>query len=445
MPKTGNTLSLEYLVSPTPSRALEAPPLLVPEDANQQCPPTPQAPTPLDDMDIFDAIDSQKGLDASMHAPDTQMLTSEPLVPAQPSHDDDDDDDDEAFLKELAAVTELSSKSTAISSRPPNLHFTLPPPEGFPITYRGSAAEFMVNLAPTTVVAWRAITDPKFFVCFYDYDGKDGASKHQSLVLKLQKSLEIIASHAGTSTAALRISPPIAQTPALPDTAPPTTFMVYGASKLLRDIVVDQRIWSVPQVTFEAYTFESNVIPSIVLCLAGFICPDENTVVDAVKTAWLQPLPKVQLVEILLTFDPSFRGEGTLRAQIAIQKMADSARSEPLNFRTPGGAPSPRWNIYATSPTSRIAAWTKIKEYVDEMTYPSTLSGTGTTRKFFQCTLCHSYNHPRGLCPFPSIQGWNGPQHFERNSDPAEKEYGRGRGRNWTGAGQQSDRARYPN
>lgn len=442
MPKVGNTLSLEYLASPTPARALEASPLLVPEETSEQCPPTPKAPVSPDDMDIFDAMESTKGLDASMHAPDTQILTSEPLVPAQPSHDDDDD---EAFLKELAAVTELSSKSATAPSRPPNLHFTLPPSEGFPITYRGLAAEFMVNLAPTTVIAWRAIADPKFFVRFYDYDGKDGASKHQTLVLKLQKSLEIIASHVGTSTAALRISPPVAQTPALPDAAPPTTFIVYGVSKLLRNTVVDQRIWSVPQVTFEAYPFESNVIPSIVLCLSGFICPDNNTVTDAVMTAWLQPLTKAQLVEILLSLDPSFKGEGTRHAQKAIQKMADSARSELLNFRTPGGAPSPRWNIYVSSPTSRIAAWTKIKEYVDELTYPSTLSGIGVTRKFFQCTLCYSYNHPRGLCPFPNIQGWSGPQHFERNSDPTEREYGRGRGRNWTGMGRQPDRARYQN
>lgn len=448
MPKTGNALALEYLTSPTPSRALEAPPPLDLEATPQQRPPTPpRNSVSPDNMDVFDALGSQKGLDASMHAPDTQMLAPEPLTlaPATKAPLNDEDDDD-TFLRELAVVTESSSKAAAVSSRSPNLHFTLPPSEGFPTTYRGSAAEFMLNLASSTVLAWRAMAEPKFFVRFYDYDGKDGAAKHQTLVMKLQKSLEIIAAHAGSSTATLKISPPVAATPAVPDTSPPTTFLVYGASQLLRKIVVEQRIWSVPQVTFEAYPFESNVIPTIIICLAGFICPDDETVTDSVKAAWLQPLPKTQLADILLSVDPKFSGpEGPSRAQAAIQSMANSARSEPLSFRTPGGAPSPRWNIYVTSPTSRIGAWTKIKEYVDELIYPSTLSGTGTIRKLFHCTICHSRNHPRGLCPFPDIQGWNGPQHAERNSEPAVREFNRGRGRNWAGAGRQSDRTRYPN
>lgn len=392
-------------------------------------------------------MESQKGLDASMHAPDTQMLAPEPPTQTPtakvPLNEEVDDD---TFLRELAVVTESSSKAAVVPSRSPSLHFTLPPPEGFPVTYRGSAAEFMLNLASSTVLAWRAMAEPKFFVRFYDYDGTDGAAKHQTLVLKLQKSLEIIASHAGSSSTSIKISPPVAPVSAARDASPPITFLVYGASQLLRKIVVEQRIWSVPQVTFEAYPFESNAIPTIILCLAGFICPDDDTVANSVKTAWLHPLPVTQLAEILLASDPTFSGEkAVLQAQSAVRDMANSARSEPLNFRTPGGAPSPRWNIYVTPPTSRIAAWTKIKEYVDELIYPSTLSGTGIVCKLFYCTICHSHNHPRGLCPFPDIQGWNGPQHAERNSDPATRESNRGRGRNWVGAGRQSDRTRFHN
>lgn len=307
----------------------------------------------------------------------------------------------------------------------------------------------MVNLSPATVIAWRAIITPKFFVRFFGYDGKDSATKHSGLVLKLQKSLEIIASHVGTSAATLRISPP--SEPALPKGDPPSTFLVYGATQLLLRTVLDQRIWSVPQVSFETYPFESNVIPPIILCLAGYICPDDNTVVNTVKSAWLQPLAKTQLVEILLTFDSvSFSGaEAPKLAWAAIQKMIDSVRSELLDFRSPGGAPSPRWNIYVTSPTTRIAAWPKLQEYMYELTYPSILSGTGIPRSLFVCTLCHSSNHPRGLCPFPDIQGWNGPQHAERNNDSTTREFGRGRGRGWAGAGasaaRPSERTRYPN
>ena len=307
MPKPGNALPLEYLNSPTPSRALEAPLPLTLEGLTQH-PHTPsQAPASPIYTDVFDSMETQKGLHASMHAPDAQMHTPEsptlgPLGMTQTTAVDD-----EAFLKELATITESSVESAA-APRLHNLHFTPSPPEGFPPTYRGQAAEFMINLAQNTVIAWRAMAEPKFLVRFFDYDGKDGTARHQTLVLKLQKSLEIIASHVGTPATKLKISPPSSL--ALPDAAPPTTFLVYGASRLLRNTVVEQRIWSVPQVTFEAYPFESNVIPTLILCLAGFICPDDDTITNAVKTAWLQPLAITQLAEILLSADPrSFSGE----------------------------------------------------------------------------------------------------------------------------------------
>lgn len=116
-----------------------------------------------------------------------------------------------------------------------------------------------------------------------------------------------------------------------------------------------------PQVTFEAYPFESSIIPSLILCLAGYICPNENTVGASVSTAWLQSPAVNILAEILMKYDPVFSDEGALlRARNAIQGMAASVRSEPLDFKMPGGNPSPRWNIYVTSPTSHIFAWSKI-------------------------------------------------------------------------------------
>ena len=251
-------------------------------------------------------------------------------------------------------------------------------------------------------------------------------NRHSGLVEKLLKSLDIIASHVGTPKTMLKASPPSA--PTLPNASPPTAFLVYGVSQHLSDIILAQRIWSVPQVTFEAFPYECNVIPSIILCLAGFICPDETTVANSVTTAWLQSSPKEQMVDILLTYDPNFSGEGArLWAQNAIQSMAISACSEPLDFRAPGGGPAPRWNIYVTSPTSHIFTWSKIQLLVYQMTYPSILSGTGSTHKLFSCTICHSFNHPRGLCSFPGIQGWNGPQHLEHPNDFPMR--GRGRGR----------------
>lgn len=149
------------------------------------------------------------------------------------------EDDDASFLEALAAVTGLNSGAAAVSARPPSLLFTQAlPPDGFPLTHRGLPVEFLVNLHPDTVKAWHILAQPKFFVRFFDYNGKDGTSKHLGLVAKLQKSLEIIASHVGAPEAKPKISPLSA--PAVTGSMWSTTFLVYKTSQELCNAVLSQ-------------------------------------------------------------------------------------------------------------------------------------------------------------------------------------------------------------
>ena len=89
----------------------------------------PQAPTPVpqENMDIFDSV-TPKGLNASMHAPmyKTYPPPKNPLTHLTLRIIASQDDDNEAFLKALAAVTELNSEAVAVSGHSPNLHFTPP-------------------------------------------------------------------------------------------------------------------------------------------------------------------------------------------------------------------------------------------------------------------------------------------------------------------------------
>ena len=83
-------------------------------------------------MDIFDSV-TLKGLDALMHAPmyETYPPPKNPLTHLTLRINVLQDDDDKAFLKALAAVTELNSEAVAVSGHSPNLHFT-PPAGWFP-------------------------------------------------------------------------------------------------------------------------------------------------------------------------------------------------------------------------------------------------------------------------------------------------------------------------
>jgi hypothetical protein len=39
------------------------------------------------------------------------------------------------------------------------------------------------------------------------------------------------------------------------------------------------------------------------------------------------------------------------------------------------------------------------------------LDGTGKAGPMRHCQICHYITHPRGLCPFPKLNGWMGPKH----------------------------------
>jgi len=56
-------------------------------------------------------------------------------------------------------------------------------------------------------------------------------------------------------------------------------------------------------------------------------------------------------------------------------------------------------------------SWKKIREHLAERRYQNNHLGTGVTEIApHHCGLCHGADHPQGLCPFPSIEGWKGPK-----------------------------------
>ena len=68
------------------------------------------------------------------------------------------------------------------------------------------------------------------------------------------------------------------------------------------------------------------------------------------------------------------------------------------------------YNIYVdSSGISTGKVWICLRNYLANCTYSANFHGT---RKIetppFHCRICHSTDHPRGLCPFPDIPGWHG-------------------------------------
>ena len=94
-----------------------------------------------------------------------------------------------------------------------------------------------------------------------------------------------------------------------------------------------------------------------------------------------------------------------------------------LDIKETGNTLAPRFNVYADCNNfSNDNVWTRLRAFLHEATYTSPMKAEPATTKLipFVCTCCHGVDHPRGLCPFPSLVGWNGPQR-DVDTDPPQR------------------------
>lgn len=426
MPKRAAVTSTDNPNSPSPHNPAPD----TPSAARQQ-----PADVGDEDMDMSDSHDEKEGIYGSMHTPAQPSLaisptpmTALPTTPAITSPPTKKSPTRADLFKSLASAAESTMSMVTISSstlsETRHTHLTQ---EDFPAIYRGLPGEFLQGLPSECMDAWCDVPLPKFFVRFFGYDGSNQAVQHPSLIGRFKKAVEEIAQTAGDTVSTVEVAPPPPPTAATKH--PLITFLAHDISQLSSNVILKQKIWSFPEITFEAIPFETETIPSLIQCVAGFTSADENSARGTIAETWNDPINKDRLINTLQMFDIEFTGKN-LRpaAQEAIETMISSLTVEYIDFKDPGGIPSPRFNVFAHSPTKDMLAFANIRLLLFSSVYISLLCGVGRSVKLFSCQICHSFNHPRGLCLFPHLQGWNGPTH-EPERRPPPRGWDRGRGR----------------
>ena len=101
--------------------------------------------------------------------------------------------------------------------------------------------------------------------------------------------------------------------------------------------------------------------------------------------------------------------------------LMDSMWVEKLDTKRAGETMAPSFNIYTDSGGISIdEVWVRLRNHLTAQTYRSSMQGSGKTKAApFHCGICHGVDHPRGLCPFPDIPGWNGPPRRRPQQDGA--------------------------
>ena len=190
----------------------------------------------------------------------------------------------------------------------------------------------------------------------------------------------------------------------------PNVFLVHGVSEETREKILNQKIWSASQLTFEARPLVERTLPTLLAILVGFTTDRVNIIQEIVVDTWKDNEIKNYMGSILQEEDPFFQnGQNIDRLEPQLDAFIHSVEVELLNYKAAGGVATPRFVILAESPTSCAQAWTTIKLFITSLRYTSSLVGVGGASKMFRCSLCHSISHPRGLCEFPNVPFWNGP------------------------------------
>ncbi|KAH7928645.1 hypothetical protein BV22DRAFT_1044444 [Leucogyrophana mollusca] len=391
--------------------------------------PPPDLSSPMvgaTEIDIDKNLDSfflgTSGVNDSMHAPTarTKVVNANAShTPSQrtritistrtPAHDRKPSTA-EIIKAQLATanVNRALTHHSALNVGVPAAHATPSPEKGFPIIHLSSPAQLLHFLSPSILSYWaEEVAEPKCLLRIFDYDGTDASTRASKLADLLRTTIISIAPYTFRQKLNPNVAAPSAELGREKEGSP-EGFLLHQIPEDYLNILLTQRIWSTPAITFEACPFVNDTMPTFLFTLKGLSARHGIDVAHIVRNVWNDEVSQHD-IEQILSYAYDLSSEGIYEAKI---RLLTSIEIERLDFKEKGSIPAPRYNVMAQSPTTDPEVWTRLRVYLRELPYPSPIDGIGHFEDSFSpCGLCHSVAHPRGLCPFPNIPNWFGGGH----------------------------------
>jgi hypothetical protein len=188
--------------------------------------------------------------------------------------------------------------------------------------------------------------------------------------------------------------------------AVPTAFLIYNLTSENHDLLLAHKVWLSIAITFRVTPLDLPC-PNFMFTIKGFTEFANENVQEMVQKVWLDNDLTHSTADII-TKIPIDERTTTL---VAVHSFLRSVWIERLNTKDSGDSANPRYNVYANGALiSKDDLWMKLHRYLANCSYFLYLQGKGTTEiSPYTCGICHGVDHPCGLCPFPKIEGWNGP------------------------------------
>lgn len=315
-----------------------------------------------------------------------------------------------------AHLAMASENRRNLSNQPQSPHpgafpiHTPKPIDGFPKTHMRHSAQLFDDLDYASATQWdMAVPEPKLLVQIFDLNlNKATLETVQTATHNIRRVITGIAYELQDASAA-KIAPPSRAPDA---SAAPVTFLLYGISHALQTILMNTKVWATPEVSFEVFRFAPE-FPTFLFALTGFVDAASPEAYSIILKTWNTDKMYDEYTGII-TKDPEFPTEASLEHQSqwlvnTFHKLLDSLQVVVLELKLSGNIPAPRFHIFAQIPTDHPKTWHDLRNLLEMSPYIDPLHGMAARAALRPCSLCHCISHPRGLCPFPEIDGWLGP------------------------------------
>ena len=190
----------------------------------------------------------------------------------------------------------------------------------------------------------------------------------------------------------------------------PLSFIVSNLSEMQKQLLLLREVWSSSQITMHTFPFKL-ACPDYLFSIKGITTLETDIVHATVHQVWHDEETQM-FMAIIVNQLPKLNQAQALQT---LTTFIESLWVNKLDIKLRGNIPAPSYCIYTQgSIIDNDNTWSCIRDFVMSRKYKIEFQNPGCNFiPNLARTICHGIDHPRGLCPFPKVPGWNGPLHRE--------------------------------
>ena len=192
--------------------------------------------------------------------------------------------------------------------------------------------------------------------------------------------------------------------------AVPYFYLIRADDPRITQPLVDMIWMSTTELTigFVRLDLDPPTLVAVFQDIHAFVATTEVGIADMVIDALIEMADiVVSLIIDDIAHDGRWRAFSALEA---FDHIIHSVRVRIIHRCIRGDIIDPVILIYCQSPTADTGGWEAFRHHIQNFPFGSTHSGhPSPCTASLWCTLCHSFDHPTGLCYLPTIPMWHGP------------------------------------